>query len=414
MGIKKVRLRVGTLRCWRIKALIGRHWLAMTMMVSCLSITTISNSVLAQVLRPVTLEAKDYVDDALWFEQNRTKLIDSINHSLSYLETTKSAEDYAQLNLPSPFTRDHVRRSLLRFRALVQTNTDPDQLQLDIQKEFDFYQAVGTDNQGTVDFTAYFEPSYQASKTPTATFKYPLYRQPATFERWTSPHPTRVALEGIDGIAPIDSPLLGHELVWLSSRLEAYLIQVQGSARLQLPDGKVMTVGFDGSTNYDYVSLGRELINDGIFQPEALSLPKLIDYFETNPDKLSTYIPRNNRFIFFRETFGSPPIGSLNVPVTANRSLATDKSLMPPGAIALVSTVLPFPTYDDNWVKLERSFYALDQDTGSAIKGAGRVDIFLGTGVNKQTEAGLVNDTGELFYVLLKSPSISDETRDTP
>ncbi|OKH17385.1 murein transglycosylase [[Limnothrix rosea] IAM M-220] len=381
---------------------MGRNWLTVAAIAGCFWAMAGINPVLAQILEKVELEASDYTDLDLWQAESKTQLIESINHSLTYLDTAKSAEDYATLDLPPKFSRDNVRRSLLRFRELVQASNNPNALQQQIQQEFDFYQSVGTDGLGTVDFTAYFEPSYQASPVRTDKFRYPIYRRPSTFDQWELPHPTRAELEGIDGVAPADSPLLGQELVWLPTRLEAYLVQVQGSARLQLPDGKVMTVGFHGSTDYDYVSLGKELINDGVFAPEELSLPKLLDYFETNPEKLSDYIPRNDRFIFFRETFGSPPIGSLNVPVTAHRSIATDKSLMPPGAIALVSTVLPFPTYDGDWIKLDRNFYALDQDTGSAIKGAGRVDIFLGTGVNVQTEAGLVNDEGQLFYLLLK------------
>ncbi len=382
--------------------MIGRNWLTVAAIAGCFWAVAEANPVLAQVLEKVELEASAYADLDLWCECNRTALVESINHSLTYLDTPKSAEDYDQLDLPPQFTRDNVRRSLIRFRELVQASDNPNKLQQQLQQEFDFYQSVGTDGLGTVDFTAYFEPSYQASPVRTERFRYPIYRRPASFEQWESPHPTRAELEGVDGIAPADSPLRGQELVWLPTRLEAYLVQVQGSARLQMPDGEIMTVGFHGSTDYDYVSLGKELINDGVFAPEELSLPKLLDYFETNPEKLSDYIPRNNRFIFFRETFGSPPIGSLNVPVTAHRSIATDKSLMPPGAIALVSTALPFPAHNGEWFKLDRTFYALDQDTGSAIKGAGRVDIFLGTGANVQTEAGLVNDPGELFYLLLK------------
>ncbi|NJN72451.1 MAG: murein transglycosylase [Limnothrix sp. RL_2_0] len=357
-------------------------------------------SVSAQVLRPVELEAIAYPDDGLWRDYNRNELIESINHSLDYLGTNKAATDYANYPITA-FSRERVRRSLLRFRAILQTVDNPDKLQQIVQKEFDFYKTVGTDGEGTVDFTAYFEPAYTASTVRTAEFQYPLYRQPANFEQWATPHPSRAALEGVDGIPPADSPLQGSELVWLQSRLQAYLVQVQGSARLQLTDGGVMTVGFDGSTDYGYVSLGKELVNDGVFSLEELTLPKLITYFETYPEKLSDYIPRNNRFIFFYETNGSPPIGSLGVPVTAHRSIATDKSLMPPGAIALLSTDLPFP-YGDEWIKLPAHRYVLDQDTGSAIKGPGRVDIFLGTGDRVQEEAGVVNDRGELYYLLLK------------
>ncbi|MBV5260662.1 murein transglycosylase [Synechococcus moorigangaii CMS01] len=356
----------------------------------------------AQVLQPVpdpaAIAQPDY---GLWQNQDRQRLLSAIDHSLRYLDTNTAREDYDALALPG-FSRERVRRSLVRFRQLVQQYPDPRQLHQAIQREFAFYQSQGKDGLGLVDFTAYFEPAYVASPVKTAEFRYPLYRQPPGFDNWSQPHPTRVELEGTDGIAPQGSPLRGNELVWLSSRLEAYLIQVQGSARLQLTDGRTMTIGFDGSTDYEYVSLGKELIDAGIFQPEELSLPKLIEYFENNPDQLSRYIPRNNRFIFFRETFGSPPIGSIGVPVLTERSIATDKSIFPPGAIAFISTQLPYQRANGDWLKMPISRYVLDQDTGSAIKGAGRVDLFLGTGPNVQTRAGLVNDPGTLFYLLLR------------
>ncbi|MEM8602721.1 MAG: 3D domain-containing protein, partial [Cyanobacteria bacterium P01_H01_bin.121] len=124
---------------------------------------------------------------------------------------------------------------------------------------------------------------------------------------------------------------------------------------------------------------------------------------------------RNNRFIFFRETAGAPPQGSLSVPVAPDRSVATDKSLMPPGALTLVVAELPYLAnpnatagalpFAGNPEALEtRSVqrYMLDQDTGGAIRGAGRADLFLGTGRPAELRSGAVNTLGELYYLLLK------------
>lgn len=192
--------------------------------------------------------------------------------------------------------------------------------------------------------------------------------------------------------------LKGAELVWLKSRLDAFLIQVQGSARLQLTDGTTMTVGFGGSTDYPYVGIGRELVKEGKFKLEELTLPKIKQYFVEKPEELDTYLPRNKRFVFFQNTNNQPPIGSLGQPVLARRSIATDKRLMPPGAIALLQTQLP----DRSLTQQSVSRYVLDQDTGSAIIGPGRVDIFMGSGDQAAAEAGLVNATGNLYYLLLK------------
>ncbi|NJR37948.1 MAG: hypothetical protein HC781_02735, partial [Leptolyngbyaceae cyanobacterium CSU_1_4] len=208
-------------------------------------------------------------------------------------------------------------------------------------------------------------------------------------------------LEGRDGLSG-KGLLRGLELVWLRDRLQAYLVQVQGSAQLQMTDGSTLSVGYAGHTNYAYVSLGRELVNAGKFRLEELSLPVLIQYFQQNPADMDVYIPRNNRFVFFEETTGTPATGSLGVPVTAERSIATDKSLMPPGALAFIQTLIPESDARGTLVPQPASRYVLDQDTGGAIRGAGRVDLFMGTGTLAGDRAGLINATGQLYYLLLK------------
>jgi membrane-bound lytic murein transglycosylase A len=361
-------------------------------------------------LRPVNWEAGQVTLDSLGFDEqlwgrpgqpgDRQALLKSIDNSLGYLASAGAAQAYQRYPVPG-ITRDRVRRSLVRFRQLIVSSRSPAELQAAVNREFAFYKSVGKDNQGTVLFTGYFEPIYAASRTPTPEYRYPLYRLPADFDRWKTPHPTRAVLEGEDGLGT-KSPLRGRELVWLRDRLEAFLVQVQGSARFQLPDGKLMSVGFAGKTNYPYVSLGRELIKDGKLPQEGLTLPVLIDYFRTNPAQLSQYIPRNQSFVFFKETYGAPATGSIGVPVTAERSIATDKSLMPPGALALINAPIPYPNAAGQLESRMVSRYVLDQDTGSAIKGAGRVDIFMGTGPRASDRAGLINGSGELYYLLLK------------
>ena len=343
------------------------------------------------------------VDEQLWtFPSGQRgdykEMLRSIDHSLQYLSTPSAQEKYAHSKIPG-FTHYRVTKSLQRFRELVRTAKSPKDLAQKVHTEFDLYQSIGSDGNGKVEFTSYFEPTYAASRTHTAEFKYPLYKAPDGLKSWPQPHPTRLQLEGKDGQG---GSLKGSELVWLRDRLEAYLVQVQGSARLQLTDGSSMSIGFNGKTDYDYVSLGKELINDGRFAANELSLPKLIEFFQNNPQEMDTYIPRNNRFIFFKATNGAPATGSIGVPVTAERSIATDKSIMPPGALALLQTKLPY-FMPDNQIKFQPvSRFVLDQDTGSAIKGPGRVDVFLGTGESARQRAGLVNHEGKLYYLLLK------------
>ncbi|MEM9272657.1 MAG: MltA domain-containing protein [Cyanobacteria bacterium P01_F01_bin.143] len=345
------------------------------------------------------------IDEQLWGNVtnpgDRQSLVNAIDQSLKYLATPKAANDYRRLS-GTEFNLDRVRRSLIRFRQLLLTVNSPEQLQQAVEAEFEFYQSLGKDHQGRVEFTGYFVPTYKASRTPNAEYSYPLYRRPANFDNWSKPHPTRVQLEGKDGLQGSNSVLAGHELVWLRDRMEAFLVQVQGSAKLQMTDGTQMSVTYGGSTNYRYTSIGGELVKDGIFPMEELTLPRLLEYFEAYPHELDNYIPRNNRFIFFYETGNTPPNGSLSVPVTAERSIATDKSLMPPGALALIQAPIPQVTSRRSLGIETVTRYVLDQDTGSAIRGAGRVDIFLGSGDIAGDRAGLLNGVGKLYYLLLK------------
>jgi membrane-bound lytic murein transglycosylase A len=341
--------------------------------------------------------------DEQLFSRDRPALLTAIDHSRRYLRSDRAVADYRRLARRVPaLSHACMVRSVDRFRQLVATSSSSAALTAAVNREFVLYQATGKDGQGGVAFTGYFEPVHQASRVPTAEFRYPLFRTPPDLTRWPQPHPTRADLEGADGLQFAQGPLRGLELVWLRDRLEAFLVQVQGSARLQLTDGSTMTIGYGGSTNYPYTGVGRELVKAGKFTLEELTLERLTQYFQANPAELDLYLPRNQRFIFFQNTRGAAAMGSIGVPVTAERSIATDKTLFPPGAIAQITTDIPFAT-SNGALQLRRvSRFVLDQDTGSAIRGPGRVDVFMGTGVKAGQRAGLINATGRLYYFVLR------------
>jgi membrane-bound lytic murein transglycosylase A len=341
-------------------------------------------------------------DEQLWGKQGDKKaLLTSIDHSLRYLGTNKAATIYANYPIQG-ITLDRVRRSLVRFRQLVVSSQSAAQLQAAVRREFVFYQSVGNDGRGTVKFTAYYEPVYTASRTRTSVYKYPLYRVPPDFKEWAKPHPKRVDLEGKDGLLGNKSKLRGLEMLWFRDRFDPYMIQIQGSAQINLTNGKKTSVGFAGGTEYPWTSIGGELAKDGKLPLSGLTMPKLISYFRQNPKELNNYLPRWERFVFFQETNGTPATGSISVPVTTDRSIATDKSLMPPGALALIINSFPYPTSRGQLVARRVNRFVLDQDTGSAIKGPGRVDYFMGSGKLAGDRAGITGGNGSLFYLLLK------------
>ncbi|MDZ8185256.1 MAG: MltA domain-containing protein [Nostoc sp. ChiSLP02] len=332
---------------------------------------------------------------------DKKALLTAIDRSLQYLQTQAAAAAYQNYQVAG-INRDRVFKSLNRFREIILTTNSPTELHQAIEKEFVYYQSIGKDNKGAVLFTAYYEPLYTASRVPTKEYRYPVYRLPPDFNSWPKPHPTRLELEGADGLQGAKGKLRGLELFWFRDRLEPYLVQIQGSAKLQLTDGTQTSIGYAGNTAYNYKSIGRELADDGKLPLEGMTMPVIFDYFQRYPQELNIYIPRDRSFVFFQENHGEPAQGSINVPLTAERSIATDKSLMPPGALALIRASIPFVNSTGNMEERIISRYVLDQDTGGAIKGAGRVDYFLGTGKIAGDRAGVTVSNGQLFYLLLK------------
>jgi len=324
------------------------------------------------------------VDDL--FLLDRDRLLLAIAHSLRFMQSPQSQRRFPVGGI----SHRRVWQSLIRFAELVRQAKSAKELQGAIAREFVLLKVSDR-----VLFTGYYEPVFRASRTRTGQFRYPLYRLPPDFGSWAKPHPTRAELERGDR-------LQGLEIAWLADPFEAFLVQVQGSARLDLGNGQVLTVGYAGKTDHPYTSVGRELVKDGKMKLEEVTLQSLRAYFRQHPQELIPYLHRNKSFVFFRETNGQPAIGSLGVPVTAERTIATDKSLLPPGAIALIHTELPFPDGRGGYTKRRVSRFVLDQDTGSAIRGLNRVDIFMGTGAIAQERAGLITSTGTLYYLLLR------------
>ncbi|HEY0074599.1 MAG TPA: MltA domain-containing protein [Abditibacteriaceae bacterium] len=295
-------------------------------------------------------------------------------------------------------SREMILRSLQRLQAVTASRSQKEFMAA-MRRDFLLWQP----SVQAAHFTGYFEPVYEARRQPDARFRWPLYGLP-NLAQWPRPHPTRLQLEGGDGKK--QSPLLrGHALAYLPSRFQAYLVQVQGSARLRFPD-KVVAVGYAGRTQWNYTGIGRELINDGKIPFEQLTQQSLLAYFRAHPHELNNYLPRNKRFVFLRPTKGRPATGALGIPLVAGRSMATDKTSLPPGAVALASVPLRNPLTARVFGNGHLSRLLFDHDTGGAIKGPARVDIFMGSGTQAGERAGALNAVGMLNYLLLKSDAV--------
>ncbi|MCC6465060.1 MAG: MltA domain-containing protein, partial [Planctomycetes bacterium] len=306
----------------------------------------------------------------------------------------------AQFFPSSGISHEQVRVSLEAFRAMLAEGGTADELAAETLKRFDFYISVGCDDLGTVLFTGYYTPIFKASRTRNGVYQHPLHRLPPNHVKDPITGETK-GLRRDDGTVDANYParaqllrggtLDGLELVWLADPVEAYVVQVQGSALLDLDDGTRLEVGYAGTNGAPYKSLGQEMVRRGMLKREELTLTSIMRYFRDNPGEFDSLAAANPRYVFFQETSGGP-FGSLNEQVTAGRSIATDKAIFPRGSLVLADV----PTLGGYRRLL------LDQDTGGAIRAPGRCDLYWGTGRGAEMRAGKTYHEGRLYYLVLK------------
>jgi len=359
-------------------------------------------------LGPGELALQKVTDPAGWPNLERAfatadqSLLTALDRSIAWFTAPSAREHYPVAGVD--FNR--ARASTYALRRLVAEANTSQQFHRRVRDEFDCYRSVGYDGMGSVLYTGYFTPIFRGSRTRTDEFRFPLYAKPDDLEidpltgevlgRKTSldyePYPTRAELEE-------SGELAGLELVYMSSRLDQYIIHVNGSAKIKLSDGSSMLVGYAGSNGREYTGLGATLIEEGVLDVERVSLAAIRAHFADKPDELERYIRRNDRFIFFREyERGNWPAGSLGFEVTAERSLATDKQVLPRACpVVAVVPEVPGDTRRMSWIQL-----MADQDTGGAIRAAGRADIYFGIGDRAERRAGRQFSVGRLYYLLLR------------
>ena len=236
-------------------------------------------------------------------------------------------------------------------------------------------------------FTGYYEPELQGSRTETEEFRFPLYRRPPEIQTGVAWH-TRAEIENgaLEG--------RGLELVWLENRVDTFFVHVQGAARIKLDDQNYMRVGFAGRNWQPYRSVGRQLIRQGVLTPNQAGMQGIRAWAAANPNAAVRALQHNTSFIFFQEleipdNFG--PVGALQVPLAPLRSVAVDDNHTPLGAPV--------------WIKMNAGESSLNQlmvaqDTGSAVNGAQRADIFYGSGKAAGDTAGNIRYSGEMITLI--------------
>lgn len=350
-------------------------------------------------LPPGALALRKITDPALYPDfsrdhYNRAALIEAIDRSISYLRKPSSQQffPYGEISHAQALT------SLERFRDLLASGASMEQINAAIRQDFDVYESVGYDDNGSVYFTGYYCPIFDGRRQRTGEFRYPLYRLPSDLRkdalgRVIGTYFTRREIEQ-------SGMLAGQEIAWLKDPFEAYVVTVQGSAKLRLEDGRLLELGYAGNNGHEYTSVGKILVEEGLIGRDELSLQSMIAYFREHPQDVQKYCWQNERYVFFQELPGGP-FGSIGVAVSPFRSIATDKEVFPRACLAFVDTEVP--RLQDGRIRYaEFASFVLDHDTGGAIRAAGRCDIFMGVGEQAEALAGRTGAAGKLYYVFLK------------
>jgi membrane-bound lytic murein transglycosylase A len=352
-------------------------------------------------LRKITDPAM--IPDFTMASVNLINLREAVGNSINYMQKP-SSEQFFPID---DVTHARAKASLVEFARLLDDGVTGAQLDAAIREKYDVYISIGCDDRGTVLFTGYYTPIFDGSLEESAEYRYPLYAQPGDLEK--DQHGEILGRRGADGQltaypprAEIESSgmLKGNEIVWLKDPFEAYIAHVQGSAKVRLMDGEIITVGYAANNGHEYQGISQKMIEDGAITRDQLNLTAMIAYFKANQQMVDKYVNLNPRYVFFRKSSGSPH-GSINEPVIEMRTIATDKSIFPRASLTYINTNLP-QMVGDQIITTFYDGFMLDQDTGGAIRAPGRCDVYMGTGDVAGKLAGNTYQEGKLYYLFLK------------
>jgi membrane-bound lytic murein transglycosylase A len=361
-------------------------------------------------------------------------LVCAIDNSLKYFERIEmeAGAEQSQPGMVS-FGKEQVpviqiKESLLDFKAqLLRYGLTREFFQY-VSQNYRFYQSAA---QEEVLFTGYFEADLRGSLAPSPVYRYPLYRKPEDLYRVDlsafsffqkgggTPNPFRVP-RTLRGRLSADNRTIvpyytreeidyrqklagrGLEIVWIDDPIDVFFLHIQGSGIVTLDNGETLRVNYDESNGHPYFAIGRWLVQQGILTLENVSMQSIRQYLEQHPDKIEEIFITNPSYVFFR-VVDEGPMGAIGVPVTAFRSIATDGYLFPKGALCYVETQLPvFADRDKMTGWRAYSGFVLNQDTGGAICGPGRVDLFMGYGKKSKLMAGHMKQFGTFYFLIKK------------
>lgn len=309
------------------------------------------------------------------------ELIDGLNHQLKLLEYRK---DFKKNIAGRAISKKELKTTIKALIASQFNNS------FGVKQSLHAYQLSGEDERGNVHFTGYFTPVLEVRKKRDAVFQFPIYKFP---KKWKGKLPTR---REIDEEGLLEDK--GLEIAYGKSKLDIYVMHVQGSGIIQYKNGTTLLLAHAGSNKHPYRSIGKYMIEQGLTTKEEVSLKSIQNYFEEHPNELDDILSINPSYIFFSPKKRKPQ-GAGNVALTPIHSVAVDKNFIPLGSCLLGS--VPILDVNRNFSHHEYRIL-LAQDVGGAIKGSGHVDLYTGIGSSAKNAASNLHHYGRVWILLPK------------
>jgi membrane-bound lytic murein transglycosylase A len=347
----------------------------------------------------------------------------SILNSISYLEKIKP--DTKFIFGKDIYTATELIQSLIKFSDFIENRPTSYELNKFIRKNYNVYMALGENKTGRMLYTGYYEPLLYGILNKNKIYKYPIYTLPNDLiyinlynfsEKYNNEKRLVGRVSNKEAVPYFTREEIDYEnilqgradvIAWTDDIISLFFLHIQGSGEVFLLDEKKkIKVNYHGANGRKYKSIGKLLIDKGKISVEDMSMQKIRSYLKENPQEIREIFTYNPSYVFFKIEKGGP-FGCINVPLTPQRSIATDKELFPQAGLAFVKTEKPIL---DEYGKIKKwkelRVFVKNQDTGGAIKGLRRADFFWGSGKYAEIAAGHMKQQGELYFLAIKKKAI--------
>lgn len=334
-------------------------------------------------------EQPDFRDDL-----PRDSLMSALEQSRAYLD--KLPDNRVVGTRPRKINAAEMKSTLQRFVETMDLWGQREKFAEAIRARFELLSPATDPEKKELLVTGYYLPLVDASLTESAAYRYPVYRKPdgvmASFSR-----------REIDILKRLKGK--GYEIAWVKDPIDVFFIHVQGSALLRLEDGRIVQLNYAANNGRPYTSVGKILIDEKKIAPDEMSAARLRRYLAEHPAGRDALLARNERYVFFRFIEGGP-LGSLEAQLTPGRSVAADPDYFPRGAPLFLESRLPVVDGKGGltgWRPFSR--FVVAQDSGAAIRGPGRLDLYFGAGDEAGHGAGFMKSGGSVQILLEKKSS---------